>query len=43
MAADQADRRPALANGNLIRLYDSWDERRAGRLFPARRDIDPLD
>ena len=27
----------------LRQLYAYWDARRAGREFPARRDIDPLD
>ncbi|HXY99311.1 MAG TPA: PAS domain-containing protein [Stellaceae bacterium] len=27
----------------LRRLYAYWDERRQGREFPARRDLDPLD
>ena len=27
----------------LRRLYTYWEERRRGREFPARRDIDPLD
>jgi hypothetical protein len=27
----------------LRKLYAYWDERRQGREFPARRDIDPLD
>ena len=27
----------------LRRLYAYWDERRRGRLMPARRDLDPLD
>jgi hypothetical protein len=27
----------------LRRLYLYWDEKRAGRKFPARRDIDPLE
>jgi hypothetical protein len=25
------------------RLYDDWEARRRGRLFPARADFDPLD
>jgi hypothetical protein len=28
---------------SLRRLYRYWDEKRAGRRFPARDDIDPLD
>ena len=28
---------------SLQRLYAYWEERRRGREFPARRDIDPLD
>ena len=27
----------------LQRFYAYWDERRAGRRFPARRDLDPVD
>ena len=27
----------------LQRLYRAWEEKRAGRDFPARRDFDPLD
>jgi hypothetical protein len=27
----------------LLRLYDYWTGKRAGRDFPARRDIDPLE
>jgi len=27
----------------LRRLYAYWEERRQGRAFPARRDLDPLD
>ena len=33
----------AIADDGLRRLYLYWDEKRAGRHFPARRDIDPLD
>jgi hypothetical protein len=43
MRADQTGQRPALSHRNLIRLYDYWDERRSGRAFPARRDVDPLE
>lgn len=31
------------ADADLKRLYQYWAERRAGRAFPARDDIDPLD
>lgn len=27
----------------LLRLLDYWEKKRAARLWPARRDIDPLD
>ena len=27
----------------LLDLYDYWDRKRAGRAFPARADIDPLE
>lgn len=27
----------------LVGLFDYWDGKRAGRVFPARSDIDPLD
>jgi len=27
----------------LHRVFEYWDGRRAGRAFPSRRDIDPLD
>src|SRR5438552_1830808 len=32
-----------IADGDLRRLYLYWDEKRAGRRFPARRDLDPVD
>lgn len=28
---------------HLLRLYRYWNERRGGRSWPSRRDIDPLD
>jgi hypothetical protein len=27
----------------LRRFYDYWDRKRAGRAFPARRDLDPIE
>ena len=33
----------AITDDSLRRLYLYWDGKRAGRRFPARRDIDPLD
>ncbi len=33
----------AIENDRLRRLYLYWDEKRRDRLFPARRDLDPLD
>lgn len=32
-----------IVNPRLQRLYDYWCERRGGRRFPARADIDPVD
>ena len=32
-----------IKDDSLRRLYLYWDRKRAGRRFPARRDIDPLD
>jgi hypothetical protein len=32
-----------IEDGRLRRLYGYWNEKRRGRRFPARRDIDPLD
>lgn len=33
----------SIEDERLRRLYRYWDEKRQGRRFPARRDIDPLD
>ena len=33
----------AIEDDRLRRLYRYWDAKRAGRRFPARADIDPLD
>jgi hypothetical protein len=33
----------AIEDDGLRRLYAYWDVKRAGRRFPARRDIDPVD
>jgi hypothetical protein len=33
----------AIEDDGVRRLYLYWDEKRAGRRFPARRDIDPLE
>ncbi len=42
--ADQPPPFPeAVKDQALLRLYRYWDERRAGRPFPARKDIDPVD
>lgn len=32
-----------IASPRLRRLYEYWCERRRGRRFPARADVDPLD
>ena len=32
-----------ITDDSLRRLYLYWDEKRGGRRFPARRDIDPLE
>ena len=32
-----------IENESLRRLYAYWDEKRAGRRFPARADFDPLE
>ena len=37
------DLRSAIREPRLRRLYDYWDAARHGRVFPSRRDIDPLD
>jgi hypothetical protein len=34
---------PPIVNPRLRRLYDYWCERRSGRRFPARSDVDPVD
>ena len=33
----------AINDERLLRLYEYWRERKRGRQFPSRRDIDPLD
>lgn len=38
-----ADILTAIEDDSLRQLYLYWDGKRAGRRFPARRDIDPLD
>ena len=43
MNDDQYALGPRLMHPNLVRMYDYWCERRRGRDFPARSDIDPLD
>jgi hypothetical protein len=35
--------RERIRHPNLLRLYDYWAERRRGRSFPSRQDIDPLE
>ena len=37
------DLRDKIQHPSLRRLYEYWDERRRGRRFPARRDIDPVE
>lgn len=32
-----------IAHASLRQLYAYWDEKRAGRRFPARADIDPVE
>ena len=32
-----------IRDDDLRRLYGYWDEKRAGRRFPARSDIEPMD
>ena len=32
-----------IVSAELTRLYDDWQERRQGRLYPARRDFAPWD
>lgn len=35
--------RERIRHPNLLRLYDYWAERRRGRRFPSRQDIDPVE
>lgn len=35
--------RDRIRHPDLRRLYDYWDSRRAGRRYPARRDLDPVE
>src|SRR3954468_9351144 len=35
--------RDCLPHPQLVQLYDYWDRKRAGRRWPTRDDIDPLD
>lgn len=35
--------RERIRHPNLLRLYDYWAERRRGRSFPSRQDIDPVE
>jgi hypothetical protein len=35
--------RDRIRHPNLMRLYDYWAERRRGRSFPSRQDIDPVE
>lgn len=35
--------RDQIRHPDLRRLYDYWDSRRAGRRYPARRDLDPVE
>lgn len=35
--------RERIRHPNLVRLYDYWAERRRGRTFPSRQDIDPVE
>ncbi len=35
--------RDRIRHPNLVRLYDYWAERRRGRSFPSRQDIDPVE
>jgi hypothetical protein len=35
--------RDCIESRSLRQLYDYWQEKRAGRAFPARRDLDPLE
>lgn len=35
--------RDRIRHPDLRRLYNYWDSRRAGRRYPARRDLDPVE
>jgi hypothetical protein len=35
--------RDQIRHPDLRRLFDYWDSRRAGRRYPARRDLDPVE
>lgn len=35
--------RDCLPHPQLVRLYDYWDQKRAGRRWPTRGDVDPLE
>ncbi len=35
--------RDSLPHPQLVQLYDYWDEKRAGRRWPTRGDVDPLE
>ncbi len=35
--------RERIQHPDLRRLFDYWDSRRAGRAYPARRDLDPVE
>ena len=35
--------RDCLRHPQLVRLYDYWDQKRAGRRWPTRGDVDPLE
>ncbi len=37
------DLRQTIEDERLTRLLDYWESRRAGRIMPARTDIDPVD
>jgi len=38
-----ANFRDQIRHADLRRLYDYWDSRRAGRRYPARSDLDPVE
>lgn len=38
-----ANFREQIRHADLRRLYDYWDSRRAGRRYPARRHLDPIE